>query len=126
MELPGTWRCTNATVDGNPLAAEKAAALRLTLTDNRFKTTLGEQVIFDSTYTVDANQQPATIDMLGTEGESKGKPGLGIYKLTENTLTLCYRLPGNPRPAAFESPPKSGIYLVVWKRAALWPSHSVS
>jgi hypothetical protein len=25
-------------------------------------------------------------------------------------------MPGKPRPAAFESPPQSGIYLVVWKR----------
>jgi uncharacterized protein (TIGR03067 family) len=116
MQLPGTWRCTSATIDGNPLAAEKAAALRLTLTDHRLTTVLGEQVLFDSTYTVDATQQPATIDMLGTEGESQGKPGLGIYRLDGDTLTLCYCLPGNPRPAAFESPPKCGIYLVVWKR----------
>lgn len=41
---------------------------------------------------------------------------LRIYKLEKSTLTLCYTMPGNPRPATFESPPKSGIYLVVWKR----------
>jgi len=55
--------------------------------------------------------------MISTEGELKGKPGLGIYKLDGEKLTLCYTLPGKERPTKFESPPKSGIYLIEWQRA---------
>jgi uncharacterized protein (TIGR03067 family) len=54
--------------------------------------------------------------MVGTEGELKGKPALGIYKLDANQLTLCYVMPGSPRPTTFESQPNSGAFLVVWKR----------
>jgi uncharacterized protein (TIGR03067 family) len=116
MDLAGNWRCASAIVDGNPLAEETAQALRLTLTSDRYKTVRGDQVLFDSTYSVDATKQPATIDMIGTEGDTKGKPALGIYKLAGDTLTMCYTMPGKARPAAFESSPQSGVYLVVWKR----------
>ena len=51
------------------------------------------------------------------EGELKGKPALGIYKLDANQLTLCYVMPGSPRPNTFDSQPNSGAFLVTWKRA---------
>ena len=115
--LAGKWTCTTGTIDGSPLAAETAKILTLTLTGDRFKTQRGDQVLFDSTYTIDASKEPNQIDMISTEGELKGKPGLGIYKLDGEKLTLCYTLPGKERPTKFESPPKSGIYLIEWQRA---------
>jgi hypothetical protein len=116
-QLAGSWTCASATIDGTPLAAETAKVLTLTLTADRFKTQRGEQVLFDSTYTVDAAKEPKQIDMIGTEGELKGKPALGIYKLDGDRLTLCYTMPGSERPAKFESAPKSGVYLIEWQRA---------
>ena len=115
--LPGTWTCVSATIDGRPLADETRKQLKLTMTADRFKTERGDQVLFDSTYSVDATKMPPQIDMIGTEGELKGKPALGIYKLDANQLTLCYVMPGSPRPTAFDSQPQSGVFLVVWKRA---------
>jgi uncharacterized protein (TIGR03067 family) len=115
--LAGNWKCTSATIDGAPLAAETAKLLTLTLTADRFKTQRGDQVLFDSTYTVDATKDPKQIDMIGTEGELTGKPALGIYKLDGDKLTLCYTMPGNERPAKFESAAKSGVYLIEWVRA---------
>jgi len=116
-QLAGSWTCASATIDGTPLAAETAKVLTLTLTADRFKTQRGEQVLFDSTYTVDATKDPKQIDMIGTEGDLKGKPALGIYKLDGDKLTLCYTMPGKERPAKFESAPKSGVYLIEWQRA---------
>lgn len=116
MNLSGIWTCTSAVIDGRPLADETAKALRLTLTADRYRTERGDQVLFDSTYAIDADKNPKTIDMIGTEGDLKGKPALGIYKLDGDTLTMCYTMPGKERPADFESQPNSGIYLVVWKR----------
>jgi len=119
--LPGTWTCVSATIDGRPLADETRKQLKLTMTADRFKTERGDQVLFDSTYTVDATKTPPQIDMIGTEGELKGKPALGILKLDANQLTLCYVMTGSPRPTAFDSQPQSGVFLVVWKRVEIQP-----
>jgi uncharacterized protein (TIGR03067 family) len=116
-KLTGKWTCSSAVIDGRPLAEEGAKALQLTLTTDRYKTERGNQVLFDSTYSIDATKNPQTIDMVGTEGEAKGKPARGIYKLDGDQLTICYVMPGKDRPASFESKPDSGAYLVVWKRS---------
>jgi uncharacterized protein (TIGR03067 family) len=115
--LQGSWTCVWGTIDGRPLAADTASQLRLTLTADRYKTERGDQVLFDSTYQLDAKQDPPHIDMIGTEGDLKGKAALGIWKLEGEQLTLCYVMPGSPRPTKFESQPQSGTFLVVWKRA---------
>jgi uncharacterized protein (TIGR03067 family) len=112
----GSWICTSAVIDGRPLAEETVKQLRLTLTAERYKSERGEAVLFDSTYTVDATKLPAQIEMIGTEGELKGKPALGIFKLDGETLTLCYVMPGKERPTKFESVPQSGAFLVVYRR----------
>ena len=117
QQLAGIWTCVSATIDGSPLAAETAKLLTLTLTNERFKTQRGDQVLFDSTYTLNATKDPKQIDMIGTEGDLKGKPALGIYKLDGDKLTLCYTMPGKERPAKLESAPKSGVYLIEWQRA---------
>lgn len=120
-DLVGSWTCVSATIDGRPLAGETAKELRLTLTADRYKTERGEQVLFDSTYKVDATKSPAQIDMIGTEGDLKGKAALGILKLDGDLLTMCYVMPGKERPTAFESPPNSVATLIVWKRAKSSP-----
>jgi uncharacterized protein (TIGR03067 family) len=116
-QIIGSWTCTSATIDGRPLGEEMVKQLRLTLTADRYKSQRGDQVLFDSTYTVDTKKNPATIDMIGTEGELKGKSAPGIFKLDGDMLTMCYVMPGKERPTAFESQPQSGAFLVVWKRA---------
>ena len=116
MKLQGTWACASAVIDGKPLAEEAAKALKLTLTADRYKTERGDQVLFDSTYTIDAAKNPKTIDMVGTEGELKGKPALGIYTLDGDMLSMAYVMPGKDRPTTFESKAGSGIYVIVWKR----------
>jgi uncharacterized protein (TIGR03067 family) len=116
-KLAGVWECASAVNDGKPLAEETVHKLRLTLTRNRgYKTELGPQVLFDSTYALDTQKQPKYIDLIGAEGENKGKAGLGIYSLEEDSLTICYTMPGHDRPKEFESKAGSGATLVVWKR----------
>lgn len=115
-EIQGVWNCTSATIDGRPLAEETAKTLKLTLTADRYKSERGDQVLFDSTYSVDAKKNPKQINMVGTEGELKGKAALGIYKIDGGTLTICYVMPGKERPSDFDSQPQSGVFLVTYKR----------
>jgi uncharacterized protein (TIGR03067 family) len=116
-ELEGAWACTSAIIDGQPLAAETAKSLTLVLTGDRYKSQRGDQVLFDSSYTTDAKKTPKQIDMIATEGEFKGKAAQGIHKLEDDTLTLCYTMPGMERPTAFNSQPRSGTFLVTYQRA---------
>lgn len=116
-KLEGDWECSYAIVDGKPVQEAKVQILRLTLTNKRYTTQMGPEILFDSTYTTDATQTPKQIEMVGTEGAMRGKSALGIYELANDRLTICYTMPGKPRPTEFESTPGSGAYLVTWKRA---------
>ena len=115
-ELDGVWACESATVNGRKLDDEVAKSLKLTLQGEQFKTERGNQVLFDSTYSVDNSVNPPHIDMLGI-GELAGKVGMGIYELKEDRLTTCYTLPDQDRPTAFASDEGSNAYLMVWRRA---------
>jgi uncharacterized protein (TIGR03067 family) len=115
--LPGVWNCVSAIRDGKPLPEETVKALRLTLTTDKYKTELGQQVLFESTYRVDAAKKPKQIDIIGTEGANAGKSGQGIYLLEGNQFTLCHTMPGQERPTEFVSKPGSGVTLAVWKRS---------
>jgi uncharacterized protein (TIGR03067 family) len=116
-KLAGTWTCTSAVNDGKPLSAEVRQQLRLTLTkEGGYKTERGDQVLFDSTFTIDPAKTPRRIDITGTEGENAGKTAQGIYELDGDTLKICYTMPGKDRPKAFESKEGSRATFVVWKR----------
>jgi uncharacterized protein (TIGR03067 family) len=114
--MDGTWTCISATVNGNPLPGDTVKLLRMTLAGDRYKTEKGSQVLFESTYRVDPAAVPPQIDIVGTEGDFKGKVAQGIYQLAGDTMTMCYTMPGKPRPTAFESVPGSEAYLMCWKR----------
>ena len=114
--IEGTWVCTSAVVDGKPLAEKVVKELRLTITADRYKTVRADEVLFDSTYTVDPSKDPKQIEMIATEGDAAGKPALGIYAVDGDTLRMCYVLPGGERPKTFESKAGSKAFLVTWKR----------
>jgi len=113
--LAGDWTCVSAQVNGTPLSTETVQALSLTLTDTRYITRKGSEILFDSTYRVDRTETPARIFMLGNEGELSGKEAAGIYELTGNTLRICYAMPGDPPPTSFEQIPAKA-QLIIWRR----------
>ena len=117
-KMSGTWRCVSAVNGGKPLAQQIVEQLRLTLTkDGGYKTERGKQVLFDSTYRIESRKSPKQIDIIGTEGENKGKTAQGIYEIEGDTLKLCYTMPGEDRPEKFESKEGSAVTLIIWKRA---------
>lgn len=100
-------------MDGQRLPAQTAQELRLSLTNDRYRTSKGDQVLFDSSYRLEAGDK---IFIVGNEGDLAGKEAQGIFKLEGETLTICYVMPGGPAPTAFESAPGSKAYLITWQR----------
>jgi uncharacterized protein (TIGR03067 family) len=115
-ELPGVWTCISGVNDGKPLPEQIAKQLKLTLTQDRYKTEKGTELLFDGIYKIDPGQKPKHIDITAPEGEQAGKTSKGIYSLDGDMLKMCYANPDKDRPKEFESKPGSGATLVVWKR----------
>src|SRR5688572_8342994 len=116
-ELDGVWTCESATINGRKLDDSVTASLKLTLSGTQYKTQRGDEVLFDSTYSIDRSKNPPHLDMVGI-GELAGKIGKGIYELSADRLTLCYAMPGQDRPTAFDSDEGSNAHLMVWRRTA--------
>ena len=114
--LAGVWTCVSGINDGKPLPGDIVKQLKLTLTQERYKTEKGNVLLFDGIYKIDAGQQPRHIDITAPEGEQAGQTSKGIYALEQDTLKMCYTIPDQDRPTDFESKPGSGATLVIWKR----------
>ena len=116
-KMAGNWKCDSAISDGKAIPEETVKKLRLTVTkEGGYKTTRGDEVLFDSTFKLDSEKTPKHIDFVGTEGENKGKIAPGIYTLEGDKLTICNVMPGKERPKALESKSGQETTLVVWKR----------
>jgi uncharacterized protein (TIGR03067 family) len=74
------------------------------------------KVIISSTTKIDPARKPMTIDVTYTEGDSKGRTALGIYKIEGEILTICRTAPDKPRPTEVASQPGSGHPLMTYKR----------
>jgi uncharacterized protein (TIGR03067 family) len=116
-KLAGLWTSISGINDGNPLPGDIVKQLKLTLTQDRYKTEKGNVVLFDGPYKIDAGQLPKHIDITAPVGEQAGKTSKGIYSLEGDALSMCYAVAEKDRPKEFESKPGSGATLVVWKRA---------
>src|SRR5882672_2419873 len=79
--MEGAWVCSSATINGKQMPEATVKLLRLTLTKDRYKTEKGDEVLFDSTYTLDAAKNPKQINIVGTEGDLKVKESQGFYSL---------------------------------------------
>jgi uncharacterized protein (TIGR03067 family) len=114
--LAGTYTCASAMFDGKAIDEATRNALRLTFTEMSYKTEKGSELLFEGSYSVDVSKEPKEINMIGNEGESAGKESLGIYKLQNDQLEICYTMPGQPRPTEFKSEAGSKAYLINWLR----------
>ena len=69
------------------------------------------------TLVIDVKKRPFMIDMRPSTGRYKDKTLLGIAKVDEDKLTICFAEPGKDRPVIFDSKEGSGVVLVVHTRA---------
>jgi uncharacterized protein (TIGR03067 family) len=108
--LQGNWKVVSAELGGDLCPGNDLADLRLTIRDRTWTVELhGSRD--RGTLTVDVSQRPRAMNLVGTEGPTRGKTLLAVYDLSGDMLRVCYALDGKERPAGFES--KRGTQLIV-------------
>jgi uncharacterized protein (TIGR03067 family) len=124
--MQGEWVGTSAEWAGKAVPNEIAHRLKVTVKsasitisplfykDGSFHSR-GEPIVF--AYRVDANKKPAAMDLILKDADGEHRQ-LGIYKLDQGKLTLCWQHDGKQRPAEFKTVAEPAQMLLVLKRAA--------
>ena len=97
--LQGTWKVVSIGGNGKTMPPEQTGDMKVTITGQQYTTTKGGKVIEQATITTDPSKQPKTIDLTVTQGEAKGKTGLGIY--ARPSIRLMYGAQYSTMHAAF-------------------------
>ena len=114
-KLVGAWQLTKGVVAGNNFPQEAVKAIRLELTDGKYKLT-GAESPDQGTRKLHLEKKPLGMDVTGTDGPNKGRTMLAIFELTGDKLKVCYDLSGQKRPTKFESKPKTMVFLAEYQR----------
>lgn len=115
--LEGEWTMVSGSASGQSMPESMVKTAKRVAKDGETAITINGQIFFKAKYTIDSSKSPKTIDYDMTEGVTKGKKQLGIYKIDGETVTFCFGAPGKDRPDDFTSKPGSERTLSVWKRA---------
>jgi uncharacterized protein (TIGR03067 family) len=116
-KLQGSWAMAMFFADGEEVPADQVKTGELLIEDEEYRPKLGATVE-TATIHLDSAKSPKEIDLTFKGGFQKGKTARGIYKLDDDTLTICRgQSTDKNRPTEFAAPAGSGLLLVVWKRA---------
>lgn len=91
--LQGAWRAVSMAQDGELLRPNEVSKLLLVISDKKITMRVGQQVIAETTYTLDTKSKPAAIDMT-----FQGQATLGIYQQTGDRLRICLNDQDKGRP----------------------------
>src|SRR5262249_23499075 len=109
--LVGEWVVEGHLASGKPIP-QIGKPERVTVTKDRWKVMKEGEA--EANLSLDPTKDPPHIDVwVPTQGEETRVRG--IYKLDGGTLKICYKF-GAERPTKFESPARSGIWLMILKR----------
>ena len=115
--LEGEWHFAALEIDGQTVPGGVLSGSRLLIDGDRFRTESAEAT-YDGIFTVDAEQEPARIDIDFVEGPDAGNTAHGIYALRGDQLTICLGVVGAPRPQTFATRSGSGHALERLRRAS--------
>ncbi len=113
MRLQGTWKAVGYQFAGQSQPKEKIQGLKCVVK--------GQQVVHERqgqaeaafTFSVDPSERPHHMDQTTADGKTYH----GIYRLTNDTLTICLPTdPGAPRPRQFATRAGDGHVLRIYKK----------
>ena len=99
--LQGTWVMVAGAASGAPMPAMYLSGMKRVAAGNEVTVTMGGQLFFKATFSLDPGQSPRTIDYHMTGGPTAGGLQLGIYEFRGDTVRFCFGPVGAPRPTEF-------------------------
>ena len=113
--VQGLWKPVSAVLAGSPMPDAVVKSISLRMDHGNYEVLVGDAPD-RGTYTLDPGATPKGITVMGTDGPNVGKTFPAIYELAGDTLRICYDLSGAKRPARFESPAGTLLYVVAYQR----------
>jgi uncharacterized protein (TIGR03067 family) len=110
-KLQGTWRVASLETDGSTRPSDELTDAAITVRGNRF-TSVGMGDAYNGTIELFPRKKPKAFDLVFTSGPPEGARNCGIYRLDDETWTICLATRGNGRrPSSFKTKPDSGLSL---------------
>jgi uncharacterized protein (TIGR03067 family) len=107
----GTWKVGMGQRAGEEVAEERLGT-EIEFTDKQIMIPVpGAEEGFVMNYTLDTTKTPVTIDMEIESGPAPEGKAVGIIKVDDGKMTLCYDPTGAKRPEAFETTAENGFFL---------------
>src|SRR5262245_53482962 len=102
-KIQGTWQLVKFDAPPGKQPPEAVLAkMQMVFTMNRIVTRVDGKVVEETTFNLDATKSPKWIDVISSQGTSKGKTAQGIYELKGDDLTICIGPSGQNRPTEFK------------------------
>jgi uncharacterized protein (TIGR03067 family) len=114
--LLGAWVAEKAETGGMPLPVAAGGVSMDFQADGKAVMKDGMKAPEEGGYTADRKKDPREIDLKAPAAGGKVMTMLGIYKVDEDTLTMCLAAAGE-RPTKFESAAGQTTLLMTFKRA---------
>jgi uncharacterized protein (TIGR03067 family) len=109
-KLQGTWRVASLETDGSAQPSDELTDTAITVRGSHF-ISVGMGDAYDGTIELFPRKQPKAFDLVFTSGPAEGERNRGIYRLDDDTWTICLATRGNARPRSFKTKPDSGLAL---------------
>lgn len=114
-KVEGTWIVKSVTINGKK-SKEDLKNSKLVISGNKYTLNIGGKEEGHGTFKVDTSKKPHTIDIMAVSPKGKKATIIGIFKIEDNTMTVCAVPSGKERPDTFACPPGSQRQLVVYER----------
>ena len=86
--LKGNWTAVSMKQNKQSLPDDFVKTFKLSMDGKNYTNTVGQEVMEEGGYTVDASKMPKTIDFDIKKGPDAGRKQLGLYKLEGDKLTI--------------------------------------
>jgi uncharacterized protein (TIGR03067 family) len=111
----GTWTIVD-TRKGDPKDKEPVTARTVVFDGDKYRIKVGDKVVEEGTWTIDASKALKQIEVAATAGMDKGMKWHGVYELSGDTLRAVVGPTDKARPTRFGTPAE-GVRAFTLKRA---------